>query len=321
MERNKKGPLLAGFLIVLCILSSISVFAHPGRTDQNGGHWDRKNGTYHFHSGEHAGKSSGGGSSSSEYVPFTPPYDPPTNNPYRQDDTKDDTPKKPWGFWDVVIAVPCSIFALACAVSFVRTVCEFVYGTFLEEHLPRYKVRTLREKIKSLRDCRSEIAETDAKIAKLNKTAFTMNIFYDIESDGLPCDTVRNSHWGDSFTLYRTDRGEKLHRKYNCCSATNPVHAYWYRDKPEFKYLLCKKCALGYVVPDVPGYEDYLMRERAKVLRQTLGQKCAQLQIEIDNLHKKCNSRNTKLFIVFSKNNKKSLQEANREYCELKEEE
>jgi hypothetical protein len=24
--------------------------AHSGRTDKNGGHWDRKKGTYHFHS-------------------------------------------------------------------------------------------------------------------------------------------------------------------------------------------------------------------------------------------------------------------------------
>lgn len=37
------------FLIGLtCIFN---VFAHSGRTDSNGGHWDRSTGTYHYHSG------------------------------------------------------------------------------------------------------------------------------------------------------------------------------------------------------------------------------------------------------------------------------
>ncbi len=35
-------------LILLLLFSSLS-FAHPGRLDSNGGHWDRKSGTYHYH--------------------------------------------------------------------------------------------------------------------------------------------------------------------------------------------------------------------------------------------------------------------------------
>lgn len=34
---------------LLVIVLSITVFAHSGRTDANGGHWDRKTGTYHYH--------------------------------------------------------------------------------------------------------------------------------------------------------------------------------------------------------------------------------------------------------------------------------
>ena len=33
------------------------VYAHSGRTDVNGGHWDRSTGTYHYHTGEYAGRS------------------------------------------------------------------------------------------------------------------------------------------------------------------------------------------------------------------------------------------------------------------------
>ena len=45
---------LIGILIIglmMCMLT----FGHSGRTDSNGGHWDRKKGTYHYHN-----KSSGG---------------------------------------------------------------------------------------------------------------------------------------------------------------------------------------------------------------------------------------------------------------------
>jgi len=35
---------------ILAFLSLLQVaFSHSGRTDSNGGHWDRKAGTYHFH--------------------------------------------------------------------------------------------------------------------------------------------------------------------------------------------------------------------------------------------------------------------------------
>ena len=39
---------LLSFLLILNMLSSVA-FAHPGRTDANGGHTDRKTGEYHKH--------------------------------------------------------------------------------------------------------------------------------------------------------------------------------------------------------------------------------------------------------------------------------
>ena len=45
-------------LLLLLLLFTVTASSHPGRTDSNGGHWDRKEGTYHYHSGEHAGESS-----------------------------------------------------------------------------------------------------------------------------------------------------------------------------------------------------------------------------------------------------------------------
>lgn len=38
-------------VIAICISLSVVVFAHPGRTDSNGGHTDHSTGEYHYHHG------------------------------------------------------------------------------------------------------------------------------------------------------------------------------------------------------------------------------------------------------------------------------
>lgn len=54
--------------LTVCVLVAFlpfSAFAHGGRTDANGGHWDRKTGTYHYHNGGHSASSPGGSSKAS----------------------------------------------------------------------------------------------------------------------------------------------------------------------------------------------------------------------------------------------------------------
>ena len=48
----KKAFVLIVFFIVL--ISSVCVYAHKGRTDKYGGHYNRSSGTYHYHSGKYA---------------------------------------------------------------------------------------------------------------------------------------------------------------------------------------------------------------------------------------------------------------------------
>ena len=55
---------------VIILLLPIAAFAHPGSLDDSGGHYNRKTGEYHYHSGEHKyGTSS---STVQTYYPFTP---------------------------------------------------------------------------------------------------------------------------------------------------------------------------------------------------------------------------------------------------------
>ncbi len=59
-------------VIGIVALSLIPAFAHSGRTDSNGGHYDRSTGEYHYHDGEYAGQSGGSSSSNSSSSSFSP---------------------------------------------------------------------------------------------------------------------------------------------------------------------------------------------------------------------------------------------------------
>ena len=54
MKLQNKTPLFIKITIVslLCVALFLSVFAHSGNTDSNGGHYNRQTGEYHFHHGE-----------------------------------------------------------------------------------------------------------------------------------------------------------------------------------------------------------------------------------------------------------------------------
>lgn len=58
-------------LLLLCFVF-LSVNAHPGRTDSNGGHYNRSTGEYHYHNGEYAGREQSGSTSKIKNKPVEP---------------------------------------------------------------------------------------------------------------------------------------------------------------------------------------------------------------------------------------------------------
>ena len=48
MNKIKRQYIMA---LVFSLLFCVTVFGHSGRTDQNGGHYNRKTGGYHTHNG------------------------------------------------------------------------------------------------------------------------------------------------------------------------------------------------------------------------------------------------------------------------------
>ncbi len=65
----KKSTFALIAITIISFLLSLSLtviaFAHPGRTDANGGHWDHSTGEYHYHGKPNSSNSSGSSSSSS----------------------------------------------------------------------------------------------------------------------------------------------------------------------------------------------------------------------------------------------------------------
>lgn len=57
-SKKQKIIVFLTFLISFVYFFNISSYAHPGRTDSNGGHYNHDTGEYHYHSGESAGKNS-----------------------------------------------------------------------------------------------------------------------------------------------------------------------------------------------------------------------------------------------------------------------
>ncbi len=61
------------FVLFLLFALSISVSAHPGRTDSNGGHYNRDTGEYHYHNGEYADQNQDNDTYTYSYSEFVGP--------------------------------------------------------------------------------------------------------------------------------------------------------------------------------------------------------------------------------------------------------
>lgn len=311
--KNKRASLISLLLLLISLVCIVSVFAHPGRTDSNGGHWDRQSGTYHFHTGEYAGKGSSGNSSNSDYVPFKPPYEPPTDNPYRTDNSNSKSNSVSTDFWDYA---GITIFVLIFGGPIVVHITEFVYDVFLSDHMPKHKISRLIDKISEYHRLQKEILDIRSDLLDLNLT-MKIPVSYEIGKDNLPRDKSSGSNWGNSFTMYKTTKGKKLHPKYNCCFATEPVHICWYRNRCDFSDILCGKCACSYTLPDLSWYNKYMDCQKLKKSQSYNESRCRDLRKEIEILHKKCNSTTAKILIVFSKKNRSALHEANALYSKM----
>lgn len=313
-------------ILLLSIATSLLIsYAHPGRTDSNGGHWDREAGEYHFHTGEYAGRShSSSNSSKSENKDFIPPYEPPTENPYKKDTNSISTGNESTSFWRellnilwILLAIPLSIAGF-CVLGYLLMGIHFVIiktYKFIKQLPPKSKLDTFNVNLIKIKNCISSSKEIREELYKSNKNLHIPDK-YIIGEDNLPKE--KNAYkWGKTFTLYITKKGNKLHSEYGCCSAFIPQHIYSYCNQQKFSYFLCQRCSKNYIPPDMTWYENFLHNEKLKTKYETLAQEKEKLRRESIALYKKCNSLFMDFLLLFSKKNKEYRAKLNSDFKQL----
>lgn len=217
--KNKKYPMMIVVLLSLCFISAFSAFAHPGRTDQNGGHWDRKAGTYHFHSGEYAGKGSRGSSASSEYIPFTPPYDPPKINPYRQHKYSKNAEANTFN-------IPQYCIVMVCIAGIIMCIVLYIHNRKIKEQRRLEQIKTdCLSTIKSLEEYTQQTTnkykEYEQKFIELCNNVLAL----DELSELLPPNVSINMHKilhsepNDIYNVIISRTGRVVHKVYGCSNA------------------------------------------------------------------------------------------------------
>jgi hypothetical protein len=95
------------------VLMAISVYAHSGGTDGNGGHYDHSTGDYHYHHGYSAHEHYDIDGDGKKDCPYTFDYDSINNGEGDADEEVKNTTKKNKTFWSVCGDIlVCFIFAI-----------------------------------------------------------------------------------------------------------------------------------------------------------------------------------------------------------------
>lgn len=108
----KNKFLKTSFIILLLVFQFIVIVnAHPGRTDSNGGHYDRSTGEYHYHDGESAGKNQSSNNEPYTYEDFVGP-----TQDYSDNSSNTTSRKRSFDFVDIYVTAKIS-FAIALAIT------------------------------------------------------------------------------------------------------------------------------------------------------------------------------------------------------------
>ncbi len=247
--RTQRKIWIVLFLIIGTLLFPMATFSHSGRTDANGGHWDRSNGTYHYHDGTSKSGSSRS-SSKREYESFTPPYTPSPDNPYRSSSTKD-TASNPRTSNKVIDVI---VFTFLVGLFGVMPIC--IIGKIkIEESIYKRK----KEVLKLIDDIRSIIYEEESckkriyeAVSYLNSPPKMENVpFYiEVTDNGLSAkDGISGVYTEENgeklytpFLYYIAARGKHFHTDKDCSNADIELSVF--NDIVRInKMLPCKKCA------------------------------------------------------------------------------
>lgn len=295
--KQLKKSILIIFAALFVTLPFVSAFAHPGRLDSNGGHWNHSTGEYHYHDGNSAGKS---GSKNNDDISFSL--------------FEKLSVSYGWGAWDIVhfiltfiiigayfyvfsndlkskeltsiislvinslvlIVFSLSLgFSNASGETFINT-CVFGFvGTTIGSIFLLIVILQVVEKINDF--IRWESEEKKQKAEEERKFQEEKNLMIktyagkpisdfvnipndsEIGEDNLPREKGSQKYWGDKYTFFVSLSGNKYHKS-SCryASFANPINAY---KLSEYRSP-CSFCNPR--IPDMEWVDEYLKIKRIK---------------------------------------------------------
>ena len=203
-------------IIIIILLLPLAVTAHPGSLDSNGGHYNRKTGEYHYHSGIHKyGTSSS--STTQTYYPYTPK---PTMSATQSPTAKPlsivmatPEPEAEHSLGEKIFIAICLFifFGIPGIVLLVALGSWFVDGVKCVTNRIKGKIKS-KKAAKSIPEPPKTVADEEAVSTQLQKKTSVIPNGYAIGSDGLPYKTNRQYGWGREFNVFVTNNGEHYHR-------------------------------------------------------------------------------------------------------------
>ena len=290
----------------------LSAVAHSGRTDSQGGHWNHKDGTYHFHDGEYAGRKQSVSPTPKDYKNFTPPQKVPKEDINNALITEKNKNSHDLGYYFKKFLINFGLIAISffLLVLLLLNVIPFIKHFIPSQLLYQYSIHL------------KEIECTEADIQKhINaKETYELNKEipddYEIGEDDLPREKGCKSGWGQNMTVYTTYSGKKLHTQYLCSGATIPKNIGIYI-KRDLDSLLCSRCKHHYIKPDLTWYKKYLEYKNADAEIKHYEEQLKKQYHNTEIYYRKCNTKFYKFLISFSKKNITELQVLNNKYTEL----
>ena len=318
---KKMKRLTSWIVLCLCISASHIAYAHPGKTDSQGGHHNGSN--YHFHHGQPAHYHTNGVCEYDNVWKYNEPWG--GSGEYKGYKYKEPEPKKPEpvrikleGFernisylsFIIVVIAYCFLFCSPCIIVFLfGTIMSFI--AYCEENtcaalLEKYKTseNILEDSINKVVDINKKIQTVNSLVPKDTK----------IDSESLP-KLKQSKGWGDKYTFYTSKSGRVLHSEKGCSGATIPVNIAEYINYDMSK-ILCKKCNPYKIIPDMEWYKTYKynmrpLRKKSMLLREINSNK-----IQLIEISKECNRIKSRLI---SKKKKSELENLNLKYNQLAE--
>lgn len=291
MKKHRQFTILLVCVIVSVMLMSTAL-AHSGRTDSNGGHYNRSTGAYHYHHGypahqhpggicpysyddQTSGRSDGSGDTLSsslsaddyqkkyleEKQNASDNYTLYQNSLKELDKAKSDARKLKW--FMICIVFFSILYYFMSRSKYTKLKVELAKT---EDNLKKASVVAAlkhdlngavdQDKLQSEYDrLRKELFD---KYANKSPESFVdMPADTEIGKDGLPRQKGATVNWGPKYTVFKAPSGKRYHRA-SCGRGTQPIHVYFVRG-----LTACGICNPH--IPDLAWYTEY---RRIKSLKE-----------------------------------------------------